>query len=155
MKKYLLLSVVSGLCMSFAYADDAPAPQLAEQKQELRAPFHAMTTEDQEKTGIRKLTPKEQDALVSWWNLRKSIPTQDISQEFTIAEIQDGGKSITLNEGSKISFASSERKKTSKWVVGDTVGIMRTGRKGSLTLYHVASGQKVKGKREQAPQNKQ
>lgn len=165
MKKYILPCIVSGLLMTTAYAEEVAskpaettpqqeAPQKKEtSQQELRAPFCAMTPEDREKTGITKLTAKEQDALVNWWNLRKSIPSHAISQEFTISEIKENGKSIVLSDGSRISFASSERKKTSKWAVGDAVGTMASGRKGSLTLYHMASGQKVKGKRDQAPKN--
>ena len=124
-------------------------------KVQLKEPFNRMTPNELSNTGIQKLSSGEQEALVKWWNFHKNPAHQhNITKEVTISTIDAEGKHLELSDGSKITFCSSVRKKVARWVVGDTLGLGEVGKRGSITLYHMASGQKVKGKREQAPQQK-
>lgn len=118
----------------------------------LKEPFCRMTPGERMSTGIHKLTPSEQEALITWWSHQKSTSHQhSISKEVTISSISNADRSMALSDGSKISFSKSVYKKVARWVVGDTLGFGDSGKRGSVTIYHMASGQKVKAKREQAP----
>lgn len=163
MKK--LVSLVALLCLPYVLSsqnligNETPATQGKETPSEsakasLKEPFQKMTSAEISNTGIQKLTPSEQEALVKWWGQHKSSSHQHhISKEVSITSIANDGKNMILSDGSKISFSSSAHKKVSRWVVGDKLGLGDPGKRGSVAVYHMASGQKVKGKREQAPQN--
>jgi hypothetical protein len=141
----------------FMLGDEAPARDSKESapKVILKEPFSRMTPTDLVNTGIQKLSSGEQEALVKWWNQRRFSTSQHhITKEASITSIADGGKYIMLSDGTKISFSSSCRKKIGRWAVDDVIGLGEPGKRGSVTLYHMANGQKVKGKREQAPQKK-
>lgn len=158
MKKSLFLG--SLLCLPFLScslcADEAPTPTKEEApKVRLAESFAKMTAGELIDTGVQKLSLAEQNALVSWWNKSKaSSHHYSITKEVTITSIAEEGKHIILSDGSKLSLNSSSRKKIARWSVGDTLGLGEAGKRGSLTVYHMASGQKVKAKREQAPQQK-
>ena len=162
MKK--LVSLATLLCMPFLLSsqsllcDETPATSKDASsdsaKAQLKEPFSKMTSAEMTSTGIQKLSPAEQEALAKWWCQHKSSSHQHhISKEVTITSIANEGKNMILSDGSKISFAASARKKVSRWVVGEKLGLGEPGKRGSVSIYHMASGQKVKGKREQAPQS--
>lgn len=160
MNKFLTLMAVvcSPLVLSPSVYGDEPSTKKEEKsdqpKEELHSPFNMMSPEEQKQTGIKKLSGSEQDALCTWMQKQKTAATHHpISKEVTITSIMDEGKRMMLSDGTAIGFSSSARKKTTHWAVGDKLGIGSNGRKGSLTLYHLASGQKVKAKRDQAPKN--
>jgi hypothetical protein len=158
MKKLALIVVLffgSGLAFTpHVHAEDSNALPKSEAKVPLKDPFSSMSSDEQAKAGIAKLTPEEQEFLAKWWYQHKASPhRQHIHKEITITAIQDGGKLVTFSDGSTLSFSSSKCKKTSLWAVGDTVGIGGHGKKGAVILYHMASGTKVKGKREQSPKH--
>ncbi len=158
MKKLALVIVLlfgSGLAFkTHLNAEDSNAQPKNEAKAALRDPFSSMSGVEQSKSGIAKLTPEEQEVLAKWWYQHKASPhRQHVNKEVTITDIQDGGKRITFSDGSILSFSSSKRKKTSLWAVGDTVGVGENGKRGSVVLYHMASGTKVKGRREQSPKH--
>jgi hypothetical protein len=161
MKRYAI--VIAACCAPLFvsnYALGADASQKEEvqaeaPKVQLREPFNRMTPTEVTNTGIGKLSAGEQDALATWWNQHKGLShPHKITKEVTISSIPEEGKVIELSDGSKISFSSSNHKKVSRWAVGDVIGIGESGRRGAITLYHMSSGQKVKGKRDQAPQQK-
>ena len=156
MKKHFLIAAL--LCLpafSSPILGDEPANKDEPAKVQLADPFNKMTPGEASDTGIQKLSMAEQKSLASWWNrLKTSSHHHSITKEVTIASIADEGKHIVLDDGSKLSLASSARKKVSRWVVGDKLGLGENGKRGSVTIYHMASGQKIKAKREQAPQQK-
>lgn len=162
MRKFLALFtlLVSPFCCTAPLVgEDAPAPKKEQQgeapKVELKAPFHLMTPAEQTETGIKKLTPDEQNALAKWWQKQKcSADRHTITKEVSISAIQDEGKRLAFDDGTTATLSSSARKKSARWAVGDKIGYGELGKRGSITLYHMASGQKVKGKREQAPVDK-
>ena len=160
MKKYIfIVTLLCAPCLfssSTVVAEETAAPsketKAESPKTNLKEPFCKMTPAEQTSTGIQKLTSSEQDSLVKWWSQHKSSSHQhNITKEVTIATISGEGKNMTLSDGSRISFGSSARKKVGRWVVGDKLGLGDPGKKGSVSIYHMASGQKVKAKREQAP----
>ena len=158
MRRYIALIALlcAPMMISSGYAlgnDDAQKEE--NPKVELKDPFNKMTPTERLNTGIEKLSAGEQEALRSWWNQHKgSSHEHHITKEVTLTAIADEGKHIELSDGSKISFSSSCRKKVHRWAVGDAIGIGESGRRGAITLYHMPSGQKVRGKRDQAPQQK-
>jgi hypothetical protein len=121
--------------------------------QELKEPFNSMSVEEQKETGIAKLTSIEQSALIRWLegDTAKKEESNNDAQEVTITEIQEGGKVVFFSDGMKLTFDLAGRKKTKNWEVGDKIGIGGTGRRGALNVYHLATGAKVKGHRDQAP----
>jgi hypothetical protein len=157
MKKYV--AIVSLLCAPLlfssqhAFGEETPAtPSKESQAATLKEPFCRMTPSEQTSSGIQKLSAGEQDALIKWWSQHKTSSHQhNITKEVSIASIANESKNMVLSDGSKISFTSSMRKKVSRWVVGDKIGLGEAGKRGSVSIYHIASGQKVKAKREQAP----
>ncbi len=159
MKQYI--RIVSLLCAPLLFSsqqimsEEAPAAPSQEVKADvssLKEPFCKMTPSEQTRTGIQKLSPAEQEALAAWWCQHKTTSHQhNITKEVAITSIASDGKNMILSDGSKISFSSSMRKKVARWAVGDKLGFGDTGKRGSVTVYHMASGQKVKAKREQAP----
>jgi hypothetical protein len=141
-------------CTASLQAEDASTQSKSEAKMALKDPFSSMTSAELTKTGIAKLTLEEQEALTKWWYQHKASPhRQHVNKEVTVTAMRDDGKYVTFSDGSTLSFSSDKRKKTSQWAVGDTIGIGENGRKGAVTLYHMASGAKVKGKREQSPKH--
>ena len=159
MKKCLALFILP-LCLTLPLVgDDGATPKKEETteqpKLELKAPFTLMTPAEQAETGITKLTPAEQEALVKWWHKQRCAPDRHtITKEVTIASIQDEGKRLTFDDGTSVTLCSSYRKKTARWAVGDKIGFGEPGKRGSVSLYHMATGQKVKAKRDQAPEDK-
>ena len=156
MKNHFLITVV--LCSLPALSlvgDDAPVTE-APVKVQLADPFSKMSPAELSDTGIQKLSMAEQKSLASWWNHLKvsSSHHHSITKEVAISSISDEGKHIVLDDGSKLSLDSSARKKVGRWAVGDTLGLGEPGKRGSVSVYHMASGQKIKAKREQAPQQK-
>jgi hypothetical protein len=157
MKKRFLIATL--LCLpvfsSPLLGDEAAAATEEPAKVQLADPFNKMTTGELSDTGIQKLSVAEQKSLASWWNrLKSSSHHHSITAELSISSIADEGKHIVLDDGSKLSLSSSARKKVSRWAVGDKLGLGEHGKRGSVSIYHMASGQKVKAKREQAPQQK-
>jgi hypothetical protein len=157
------ISLIAFLCMplmlssqnlSAAESPVGPSATTVEpSKVQMKEPFQRMTPGEMASTGIQKLSPTEQDALATWWNQHKTSSHQHhITKEVSITSIANEGKNVVLSDGSKISFSSSVRKKVSRWALGDKLGLGEAGKRGSVTVYHIASGQKVKAKREQAPQ---
>jgi hypothetical protein len=163
MKKYFTIAVL--LCAPLLFpiyhvtGEETPVAQNKEGKTEsqssnLKEPFCRMTPAEQTSSGIQKLNLSEQEALINWWNHHKPSSHQhNITKEVTISSISNEGKNMILSDGSKISFTSSMRKKVGRWVVGDKLGLGEPGKRGSVSIYHIASGQKVKAKREQAPKH--
>jgi hypothetical protein len=153
MRKISLSLLLAVLLPLTGFSADVPVqkPTSEAPKQELKEPFNVMTSTEQTETGINKLSPAEQNALAQWWNRKKNAPSKDITKELTLSEITDGGKTLVLSDGAKLYLSSSVKKKIAKWNVGDKIGIGASGRKGSLTIYHMATGRKIKVKREQAP----
>lgn len=163
MKKYLSLAAL--VCMPLLFSSQAllgtetPAPvketsTSEPQKPQLKEPFSRMTPAEMASTGIQKLTSTEQEALAKWWYQHKISSHQHaIAKEVSITSIASDGKTMVLSDGSKISFGASARKKVMRWSVGDKLGLGEPGKRGAVAIYHLASGQKVNGKREQAPQN--
>jgi hypothetical protein len=152
MKKLVFLAaVVFTQTVAFSSSVTAAESVASSEKKSttlMKDPFCTMSPEELAKTGIAKLTPDEQEALTKWWYQHKASPhKQHIVNEVTVSSIQEGGKFIALSDGETLSFSASKRKKTSLWEVGDTIGIGEGGKKGAVTLYHMASGAKVKGKR--------
>jgi hypothetical protein len=154
MKKHIFTTIILSCLSVGAYCADAPETKTESpaQKEELKSPFNVMTPSEQTETGVKKLSGSEQEALVKWWAKQKNHPQLQISKEVTLTAIQDDGKYIVLSDGTRLSVAKSTRKKIAKWVVGDKIGIGEAGRRGALTLYHMATGHKVKVKRDQAPE---
>lgn len=155
MKKRLFTTIVLSCLSVGAFCADAPEvkTEVAPQKEEaLKSPFNMMTPSEQTETGIKKLSGGEQEALANWWAKQKNHPQVKIVKEVTLSAIQDDGKYIVLSDGTRLSISKSNRKKIAKWVVGDKIGIGEPGRRGSLTLYHMATGHKVKATRDQAPE---
>lgn len=156
MKKLLLIGLT---CIATTvYGGDTPQ-QKAEVpstttivKYELKAPFNSMTTAEAAETGIQKLSPSEQESLFSWFNKQKHHPKLSVSKEVSLTAIQENGKYLVLSDGTRLSLCKSSRKRISKWTVGDKIGIGESGRRGSLTIYHMATGQKVKVTRDQTPE---
>lgn len=159
MKKLLLISLT---CFATTmYGADVPQPKAetpastaAPARYELRAPYNSMTTVEAAETGIQKLSPSEQEALSSWFCKQKHHPKLSVSKEVPLTAIQESGKYLVLGDGTRLSLSKSSRKKISKWSVGDKIGIGESGRRGSLTIYHMATGQKVKVTRDQTPEKK-
>jgi hypothetical protein len=153
MKKTCFSFILAMLLPLTCVADDTPVPEPQPPKQELKEPFNSMTPTEQTETGIKKLSTAEQEALSHWWKRKKAAPSSDVSKEVTLSEILDNGKCIVLSDGTKLYLSSSVKKKISKWKVGDKIGIGEPGHRGSLTIYHLATGRKVKVKRDQAPRH--
>jgi len=153
MKRLLLLMLVSTSVGGFGNE----STQVQETKpvyEELKAPFNSMSLQEQRETGVAKLTGNEQSALIAWLEgdkTKQEEESNDGAQKVIITEILDGGKVIFFSDGTELSFDSSGRKKTKGWKVGDEIGIGGTGRRGGLNIYHLSSGVKVKGYRDQAP----
>ena len=156
MKNSLLIAaLVCVSALSSPLVGDESTNKEEPAKVQLADPFNKMTSGDLSDTGIQKLSMAEQKSLASWWNrLKTSSHHHSITKEVAIASIADGGKHIVLDDGSKLSLSSSTNKKVSCWAVGDKIGLGEPKKRGSVTVYHMASGQKVKAKREQAPQQK-
>ena len=158
MKNHLLIAALFCVpAFSSLLLSDEPVKENKEEttKVQLADPFNKMTPAEASDTGIQKLSMAEQKSLASWWNRQKnSFHHHSITKEVAIATIADEGKQIILDDGSKLSFSSSARKKVGRWVVGDKLGLGEHGKRGSVNVYHMASGQKIKAKREQAPQQK-
>lgn len=155
MKKFLILCVsmcfMSSIVLSeedFSQKTEQPAPP----KDVPKAPFNLMTQAEQAATGIKKLTQSEQEALIKWWTEQKNHPQPHISKEVSLSAVQEEGKYLVLSDGTRLSLAKSNRKKIKKWAVGDKIGIGEPGRRGTLTIYHMATGRKVKARRDQAPE---
>jgi len=142
MKRMTLIFLCTALC---AFAN--------EETSSLQEPFIAMTKAEQKATGIAKLNADEQVALVKWMKEYKEQPAPNSAspKEVTISEILDGGKIMVFSDGTKLTFDSSARKKLKNWAVGDKIGLGAPGRRGGLSIYHISTGIKVKGFREQAP----
>jgi hypothetical protein len=156
MKNYLLVAaLVCVPALSSPLFGDEPANKEETAKVQLAEPFNAMTPGDLSDTGIQKLSMAEQKSLASWWNrLKTSSHHHSITKEVTISSITDDGKHIVLDDGSKLTLTSPTHKKLGRWAVGDKLGLGEPKKRGSVTVYHMASGQKVKAKREQAPVQK-
>ena len=138
-----------------AFSSETPQQKVDQsetKKVELKGLFSTMTQEEQTVTGVTKLSSSEQEALIKWWTNQKNHPRLQISKEVTLSAIQDDGKYIVLSDGTRLSLTKSFRKKVSKWAVGDKIGIGELGRRGTLTIYHMATGRKIKAHREQAPE---
>lgn len=161
MKKYLFITIALSFISVGAFCNEEQV-QKTEQastkiektapKEELSSPFNIMTLAEQTETGIKKLSTAEQEALAKWWEKQKNHPRLNISKEETLTAMQDHGKYIVLSDGTRLSLNKSDRKKVSKWNIGDKIGIGEAGRRGALTIYHMPTGQKVKAKRDQAPE---
>ncbi len=156
------LTPIVALCMSLLLSSTYMAGEesvhasskeiKAETAASVREPFSRMSPTELTSTGIQKLSLNEQEALVAWWGQHKNSSHQHtISKEVSISSIGADTKSMIVSDGSKISFNKSMWKKVVRWAVGDKIGFGDSGKRGSVTIYHMASGQKVKAKREQAP----
>ena len=155
MNHYILATIVVCSLPVFALADDAPAVKEEPVKVQLAEPFSKMSPNELSDTGVQKLSLAEQKSLASWWNrFKTSSHHHSITKELAIASVSDEGKRFVLDDGSKLILSSSERKKVGRWSVGDILGLGEPKKRGSVNVYHMASGQKVKAKREQAPQQK-
>jgi len=152
MKHLFLLALLIGSVGVYA-EDSAEKQQKKPVYQELKEPFNSMNIQEQKETGVAKLTSKEQTALIKWLESDKSKKEESNSdaQEVSIVEIQEGGKIVFFSDGTKLTFDPQGRKKTKNWVEGDKIAIGGTGRRGALNVYHLATGAKVKGHRDQAP----
>lgn len=153
--RFLIAALLCLPAFSSPVLGDEPVNKDESAKVQLADPFNKMNPGEISDTGIQKLSMAEQKSLASWWSRQKTASHHNsITKEVTIASIADEGKHIVLDDGSKLSFSSSARKKVGRWAVGDKLGLGQPGKRGSVTIYHMASGQKVKAKREQAPQQK-
>jgi len=151
MRGLLLVALLSSSSL-FCAEEEAQAPKKPVY-QELKEPFNSMSVEEQKETGIAKLTSTEQSALIRWLegDKAKKEESKSDAQEVAITEIHDGGKVVFFSDGMKLTFDPAGRKKTKNWEVGDKIAIGGTGRRGALNVYHLATGAKVKGHRDQAP----
>ncbi len=151
MRHLLILALLSSSALFCV--EEENQTQKKSVSQELKEPVSSMSTEEQKETGVAKLTSTEQSDLISCPKGDKSKKEESNSdaQEVTITEIQGSGKVIFFSDGMKLTFDPAGRKKTKNWEVGDKIGIGGTGRRGALNVYHLATGIKVKGYREQAP----
>ena len=153
--RFLIAALLCLPAFSTPVFSDEPANKDESVKVQLADPFNKMTPGEVSDTGIQKLSMAEQKSLTSWWNRQKTTSHHhSITKEVTIASIADEGKHIVLDDGSKLSLSSSAKKKVSRWAVGDKLGLGEHGKRGSVNVYHMTSGQKIKAKREQAPQQK-
>jgi len=139
--------------------------KVIEQKIELDDFFKTMSIKDQKETGILKLSPAEQKALVSWVTSRDiPLPTSEekttiepveiTNSELTITEISKNNQQITLSNGLQINFTTQTRKKIAKFSIGDAVRITPGGKRGVIGVTHASTGAKIKGRRNPAPQKK-
>ena len=150
--RFFITAVLCSLPVLCLFGDE-PVASAEPVKVQLADPFNKMSPSEVSDTGIQKLSLAEQKALTSWWNHLKVSPHhRSVTKEVAITSISDDGKRIVLDDGSKLTLSSSTKKKVGKWAVGDTLGLGDPGKRGSVTIYHMASGQKIKAKREQAPQ---
>lgn len=139
--------VLSILSFCILLSEEKSTPEIP-----LQAPFHLMSLTERTKTGIEKLNASEQEALTKWWYQQKANPfKQNISRHVTITAIEQQGKCVVFDDGSRMIFTPSKQKKTVLWAIGDSIGIGDVGKKGAITLYHIPSGTRVKGKKDQSP----
>jgi len=149
MKQHLYPIIVTATLLSALFFKEKGA---SNNQYPLAKEFELMNTQEAKTTGITKLSLHEQHQLISWWNNRKAFLNNRILQQARIIEILDEGKYVILEDDTKLYFSKDERQKTSLWQVDETIGIGIRGRRGTLTVYHIPTGRRLKARRDQSPQ---
>jgi len=98
----------------------------------------------------KKVSEASQTTTPTQKNKKKSSSKQPSkgAEEVTLIKIENNGKSLILSNGQTVFIDEASKKKTKTWSEGDKLGFDNTSKKGSIILYHLASGTKAKAAKE-------
>lgn len=110
-------------------------------------PTEMMTLDEQEKTGVAKLTTPQKKELDLWINDHFTLKPVESSSALTLQQNLQNGSQLQLSDGSIYAIAPADQSKTSFWLTPFTIRIADSGDPAyPVLLTNSRTGESVKAK---------